>query len=204
MFESVVQRCMAEGLVGADGFAVDASLIAADANKQRSVPSKDRKPEEIKENAVRAAQEYLATLDDAALGAASPVTPKFTSRSDPAAQWTGAHKGHAFFAYAANYLIDTDHGVIVDAEATRAIRQAEVGAARTMLERTETRFGTKPPPWPGWSKRKTLPAHPGLRQVQPNRRHVLPRRLRLRCRTRPLHVPGGQRACPIPTHLRHS
>ena len=111
LFESVVQRCMAEGLVGADGFAVDASLIAADANKQRSVPSKDWKPEEIKENAVRAAREYLATLDDAAFGAASPVTPKFVSRSDPAAQWTGAHKGHAFFAYAANYLIDTDHGV---------------------------------------------------------------------------------------------
>ena len=130
--------------MGADGFAVDASLIAADANKQRSVPSKDWKPEEIKENAVRAAQEYLATLDDAAFGAASPVTPKFISRSDPAAQWTGAHKGHAFFAYAANYLIDTDHGVIVDVEATRAIRQAEVGAARTMLERTETRFGIKP------------------------------------------------------------
>ena len=131
-------------LVAADGFAVDASLIAADANKQRSIPSKDWKPEEIQENAVRAAQEYLATLDDAAFGAASPVTPKFISKSDPAAQWTGAHKGHAFFAYAANYLIDTDHGVIVDVEATRAIRQAEVGAARTMLERTETRFGIKP------------------------------------------------------------
>jgi hypothetical protein len=70
--------------------------------------------------------------------AASPVTPKFISRSDPAAQRTGAHKGHAFFAYAANYLIDTDHGVIVDVEATRATWQAEVGAARTMLERTET------------------------------------------------------------------
>ena len=106
--------------MGADGFAVDASLIAADANKQRSVASKDWKPEEIKENAVRAAREYLATLDDAAFGAASPVTPKFVSRSDPAAQWTGAHKGHAFFAYSANYLIDTDHGVIVDVEATRA------------------------------------------------------------------------------------
>jgi transposase len=144
LFESVVQRCVAEGLVGAEGFAVDASLIAADANKQRSVPSKDWRPEELKENAVRAAREYLATLDDAAFGAASPVTPKFISRSDPAAQWTGAHKGHAFFAYAVNYLIDTDHGVIVDVEATRAIRQAEVGAAQTMLERTETRFGVKP------------------------------------------------------------
>jgi hypothetical protein len=83
-------------------------------------------------------------LDNAAFGTASPVTPKFISRSDPAAQWTGAHKGHAFFAYANNYLIDTDHGVIVDVEATRAIRQAEVGAARTMLERTEMRFGMRP------------------------------------------------------------
>src|SRR3984885_593186 len=95
LFETVVQRCLAEGLVAADRFAVDASLIAADANKQRSVASKDWKPEEIKENAVRAAREYLATLDNAAFGAASPVTPKFISRSDPAAQWTGAHKGHA-------------------------------------------------------------------------------------------------------------
>jgi hypothetical protein len=61
---------MAEGLVGADGFALDASLIAADANKQRSVSSKNWKPEEIKDNAVRAAREYLATLDDAVFGAA--------------------------------------------------------------------------------------------------------------------------------------
>ena len=144
LFETIVERCMAEGLVGADGFAVDASLIAADANKQRSVPSDEWKPEEVKDKACRAVREYLATLDDAAFGAASPVTPKFISRSDPAAQWTGAHKGHAFFAYATNYLIDTDHGVIVDVEATRAIRQAEVGAARTMLERTEDRFGLKP------------------------------------------------------------
>jgi len=144
LFEIVVERCMAEGLIGADGFAVDASLIAADANKQRSVPSNEWKPDEVKGTACRAAREYLATLDDAAFGAASPVTPKFISRSDPAAQWTGAHKGHAFFAYATNYLIDTDHGVIVDVEATRAIRQAEVGAARTMLERTEDRFDLKP------------------------------------------------------------
>jgi transposase len=144
LFESIVERCMAEGLVGANGFAVDASLIAADANKQRSVPSSDWDPSDIKADACRAAREYLSTLDDAAFGAASSVTPKFIARSDPAAQWTGAHKGHAFFAYATNYLIDTDHGVIVDVEATRAIRQAEVGASRTMVERTEERFGLKP------------------------------------------------------------
>jgi hypothetical protein len=51
-----------------------------------------------------------------------PVMPKFVAKSDPAAQWTGAHKGHALLAYTTNYLIDTDHGVIVDVEATRAIR----------------------------------------------------------------------------------
>ena len=53
-------------------------------------------------------------------------------------------KGPAFFSYSTNYLIDTDHGVIVDVEATRSIRQAEVGAAQTMLDRTEDRFGLKP------------------------------------------------------------
>jgi len=89
-------------------------------------------------------KEYLATLDDAAWGAASDVTPKFISPSDPAAQWTGAHKGPAFFAYADNYLIDVKFGVIVDVEASRAIRQAEVGAAKTMIDRTEDRFGLKP------------------------------------------------------------
>jgi hypothetical protein len=83
-------------------------------------------------------------LDDAAFGAASEVTPKFVSPSDPAAQWTGALRGPAFFAYANNYLIDTDNAIIVDVEATRAIRQAEVGAARTMIDRVTDCFGLKP------------------------------------------------------------
>jgi len=88
--------------------------------------------------------EYLATLDDAAYGAATQVVPKFVSPSDPAAQWTGAMKSAAFFAYADNYLIDVKFGIIMDVEASRAIRQAEVGASRTMIKRTEARFGIKP------------------------------------------------------------
>jgi hypothetical protein len=52
----------------------------------------------------------MAILDDAAFGAASDVTPKFVSPSDPAAQWTGAIRGPAFFAYADNYLIDVKFG----------------------------------------------------------------------------------------------
>ena len=59
-------------------------------------------------------------------------------------QWTGAMRGPAFFTYANNYLIDVKFGIIMDVEATRAIRQAEVGAAKTMIERTEGRFGIKP------------------------------------------------------------
>jgi len=144
LFETVVQRCLREGLVGGEGFAVDASLIAADANKQRSVPGDQWRIGGPDADARRAVREYLATPDDAAFGAASEVKPKFVSPSDPAAQWTGAHKGHAFFAYATNYLIDTENVVILDVEASRAIRQAEVGASRTMIDRTARRFGITP------------------------------------------------------------
>ena len=144
LFETVVRRCMTEGLIGGDGFAVDASLIQADANKQRSVPSDEWDIADIPANATQAVKDYLGTLDDAAFGAASQTVPKFISPSDPAAQWTGALRGPAFFAYATNYLIDTENAVIVDVEASRAIRQAEVGAAKTMIERIADRFDLKP------------------------------------------------------------
>ena len=144
VFERVVGACIEAGLVGGEGFAVDASLIEADANRQRSIPGKEWHKERDPQAASRAVKEYLATLDEAAFGGATEVEPKFVSPSDPAAQWTAAHKGPAFFAYADNYLIDLRCGVILDVEASRAVRQAEVGAARTMLERTEERFGLKP------------------------------------------------------------
>jgi transposase len=144
VFERVVETCIAAGLVGGEGFAVDASLIVADANKQRSIPGSEWNKKRDPQGASRAMKEYLATLDDAAFGAASEVTPKFVSPSDPAAQWTGAMRGPAFFAYADNYLVDVKFGIIVDVEASRAIRQAEVGAAKTMIERTEERFDLKP------------------------------------------------------------
>src|ERR671937_1369157 len=144
VFERVIEACIAAGLVGGEGFAVDASLIVADANKQRSTPGSEWNKARDRHGASRAMREYLATLDDAAFGAASEVMPKFVSPSDPAAQWTGAMRGPAFFAYADNYLIDVKFGIIMDVKATRAIRQAEVGAAKTMIERTEERFEIKP------------------------------------------------------------
>ena len=128
LFENTVQRCIEEGLVGGEGFAVDASLIKADANTDSARQKPPRQLTGTTSPATRrSVREYLDTLDEAAWGAASEVKPKFVSRSDPAAQWTGGMKGHAFFAYATSYLIDLDHAVIVDVEASRAIRQAEVG-----------------------------------------------------------------------------
>jgi transposase len=141
VFETTVRRGMAEGLVGGEGFAVDASMIKADANRQRGVPGSEGLPPEAANHAVR---EYLAVLDDAAFGGATPVVPKFISPADPASRWTGANGGLAFFAYCTNYLIDLKHAVIMDVEATTAVRQAEVTAQRRMIERTEERFDLWP------------------------------------------------------------
>jgi len=137
LFETVLQRCIDEGLVGGEGFAVDASLIHADAGDRNRIEGAAGLPPKA---AGRAVEEYLAVLDDAAFGAASEVTPKFIAPADPATRWTAAHRGPAFFAYSTNYLIDVDNAIIVDVEATTAIRQAEILAAKRMIERSIERF----------------------------------------------------------------
>src|ERR1043166_6996430 len=141
LFETVLQRCIDEGLVGGQGFAVDASLIHADAGDRTRVEGAAGLPSDA---AGRAVEEYLVVLDDAAFGAATEVTPKFIAPADPATRWTAAHRGPAFFAYSTNYLIDVDHAIIIDVEATTAIRQAEVLAARRMIERSMERFDQYP------------------------------------------------------------
>jgi hypothetical protein len=120
---------------------VDGSLIKADASRQKGIEGARGLPPEA---ASRAVEEYLAVLDDAAFGAATDVPPKFISPADPAARWTGAHGGQAFFAYSTNYLVDLDNAIVVDVEATTAIRQAEVTAAKRMIERTKERFDLYP------------------------------------------------------------
>jgi transposase len=141
VFETVLRHCIRERLVGGAGFAVDASLIKADANRQKGIEGNKGLPPEA---SGRAIDEYLAVLDDAAFGAATEVTPKFVSPSDPAARWTGAHGGQAYFAYSTNYLVDVENAIIVDVEATTAIRQAEVLAAKRMIERSLERFDLYP------------------------------------------------------------
>ncbi len=141
VFEDVVARCITEGLVGGERFAADASLIHADANKLNSTAKEDWDLDAIDpETAPRAVVEYLSALDDAAFGAATDVTPKFTSHADPSSQWTAAHHGPAYFAYSNNYLIDTDHAIILDVQASRSVRTGETFATRTMIDRVRKRF----------------------------------------------------------------
>jgi len=54
-----------------------------------------------------------------------PVTPKYFAPVDPAARWTAASGGLAFSPTQPTTLIDLDHAVIVEVEASSAVRQAE-------------------------------------------------------------------------------
>src|ERR1700681_4477344 len=139
VFEQVLERCVREGLVGGEGFAIDASLVKADANRQRGVPGAEADWSD-RQSVTRPVREYLAALDEAEV---EKSTPKNISLTDPAAQWTAAG-GPAFYAYSANYLIDTAVGMVVDVEATAAHKTDEINATRTMIERVEDRFDLKP------------------------------------------------------------
>ena len=138
VFDSVVQRCNAEGLIKGEGFAADASYIKADASRQRMVDGPvDWQPSPTQSRAVR---EYLDALDNEPTATRSQ---KKVSVTDPMAQWAG-DKGPAEFYYSTNYLVDVEHNVIVDVEATPAHRPSEVGSTREMIDRVENRLRIKP------------------------------------------------------------
>ena len=139
VFEQVLERCVREGLVGGEGFAIDASLVKADASRQRGVPGTEADWSDP-QSLTRPVREYLAALDEAEV---EKNTPKNISLTDPAAQWTAAG-GPAFYAFSANYLIDIAAGMVVDVEATAAHKTDETNAAKTMIERVEERFDLKP------------------------------------------------------------
>jgi transposase len=148
LFEGVLRRCMSEGLVGGEGFAIDASVVRADANRARGVPGSEASVLHDT-TASRAVREYLDALDETNSvrdedGAGPPETRKNVSLTDPAASWTAAPGGPAFYAYSTNYLIDLDAGIIVDVEATPAHRTQEVESTKKMIDRVEQRFGMKP------------------------------------------------------------
>jgi len=138
VFEQVVERCIDRGLVGGSGFAIDASVIKADANRQKALVREDDDDWPTPSRSTRPVKEYLAELDE------SDKPAKRISTTDPAARWTAAPGGPAFFAYSTNYLVDVDAGIIVDVEATPALRSDEVRSTRTMVDRVEERFEMKP------------------------------------------------------------
>ena len=151
LFESVLRRCMKEGLVPGEGFAVDASIIKADANRARGVAGTETIDWNRGDGPSRAVREYLAALDsnksveqDSSPSAEPATPPKNISLTDPASRWTAAPGGPTFFAYSTNYLIDLHAGIIVDVEATPANRSQEVDSARTMVDRVAQRFQLKP------------------------------------------------------------
>jgi transposase len=157
VFEAVVAKCIAFGLVGGEAFSVDASLIKADVDKTKRAPG-DRpiawpKPEE----ASRAVREYLAALDathgddennggdDGLSGGGDRRKPaKEVSLTDPQAAWVARKNMDPLFAYDANYLIDNKAGIILDAEGTRANRIDEIASAQTMVDRVARRFDLRP------------------------------------------------------------
>jgi len=143
VFERVVWKAMAMGLVKGEGFAVDASVLEANASRYHG-----KAPEELdwseKQRQTRAVAEYLAALDAAAEPNPDRKVPKVISRSDPCSAWTAKANKRVQFGYGLNYLIDTENAVIVDVEATPARTYDEVAATKTMIDRTERCFALKP------------------------------------------------------------
>jgi transposase len=143
VFESVLRQCMVAGLVGGEGFAVDASVIEADASRFRRVEgaSIDWTDEQLARRPVR---EYVAALESENPSINPERPPKALSPTDPAAAWTTRGRNKVMFGYSLNYLIDTKDAVIVDVEATPTRISKEVEATRTMVERTAERLDLKP------------------------------------------------------------
>jgi transposase len=157
VFEGVVAKCIAAGLVGGEGFSIDASLIKADVDKKKRMPGDQPIAWPKAEEASRAVREYLQTLDaarseeesgrsddDRSIGSGRRKPPKEISLTDPQAAWVARKSTDPFFAYDANYLIDNKAGIIVDAEGTRANRIAEIAITETMIERVKSRFDLRP------------------------------------------------------------
>lgn len=142
VFEDVVRRCMSAGLVAGEGFAVDASVLEADASRYHGVAGDEEIDWSDPKLDTRAVREYLAALDPEPDPRRKP--PKVISLSDPASAWTAKANKRVQFGYGLNYLIDNAEAIIVDVEATPARTYDEVRATKRMLERTKERLGLKP------------------------------------------------------------
>ena len=143
VFEIVVRRCMDFGLVRGEGFAVDATVIEANASRFKRALGTDPEWSEPGRQ-TRAVREYLSALDSENSPHNPEREPSALSPSDPASAWTTKGRLRVQFAYGLNYLIDDEHAVIVDVEATPARISKEVASTKTMIKRTAERIGLLP------------------------------------------------------------
>jgi len=142
LFESVVKACMDAGLVKGEGFAVDASVMEANASRYHG-QAPGETDWSTPERQTRAVAEFLSSLNNDDPDADRKL-PKVISPTDPCSAWTAKANKRVQFGYGLNYMIDVEHAVIVDVEATPARTYDEVAATRIMIERTEKTFGFKP------------------------------------------------------------
>lgn len=143
VFESVVATCMKVGLVGGEGFAVDASVVEADASRYQRVEGSEVDWSDRQETR-QPVREYLAALDSENPPINPDQPPKAMSPSDPAAAWTTRGRHKVQFAYSVNQLVDLLAGVIVDVEETPTRISKEVDATETMLDRVQDTFELEP------------------------------------------------------------
>jgi Transposase DDE domain len=129
-------------IVKGEGFAVDASIMEADASRYHG-----KAPDEIDwslpQRQTRAVAEFLSAFEDDDPHADRKM-PKVISPVDPCSAWTAKANKRVQFGYGLNYLIDVENAVIVDVEATPARTYDEVAATKVMVKRTEERLGLKP------------------------------------------------------------
>jgi transposase len=143
VFEEVVCGCMKAGLVGGEGFAVDASVIEADASRFARIKGAEVDWSE-QQLAHRAVREFVEALESENPPLNPDQKPKAMSPTDPCAAWTVRGRHKVMFGYSLNYLMDMENSVVLDVEATPTRISMEVDATETMIERTERRFGLKP------------------------------------------------------------
>lgn len=143
VFEGIVRQCMEAGLVGGEGFAVDASVIEADASRFKRIEGAEIEWSE-EQLARRAIKDYVDALESENAPINPDRKPKAMSATDPTAAWTTRGRYKVMFGYSLNYLIDMENAIIVDVEATPTRISKEVDATETMIERTQDRFALKP------------------------------------------------------------
>ena len=138
VFDAVVQQCQEQQLIQGEGFATDASYVRADASWEHYATSISDLLAQRRDS--RAVREYLDALDNDA-GLVSEQ--KRISQTDPLSRWMLKY-GPARFYYCTNYLIDVEHNVIVDVEATPTNRALEVKSTQKMIDRVEDKLGITP------------------------------------------------------------